>query len=109
MLCIRRHPKSGKPQFWAAPKRIKLHESDVRAHTDHPPILLPRIVQTGCIPFNMWRQEHAYFVECMMRCLRIKLGGLTTLEWDWVGVRVDLERYLYCTSATRHRGFALLK
>ena len=77
-------------------------------HADGP-VLVPKLTQPGDLRFVDWCAAYEYFVDCMMNCLRVKLGGISAIEWDWDGMRSHLERYLYRTSANRHRTFVLLK
>lgn len=69
-----------------------------------------RLTQPGELPFNTWRDEYAYFVDCMMACLRSRLQPSEPLmAWDWEGARRSLERHLYETSTNRYKTFVLLK
>lgn len=77
-------------------------------HPEHP-VLVPKITQAGDVRFRDWCIAYEYFVDCMMNCLRVKLGNISAISWDWDGVRTDLERYLYQTSANRQRAYILLK
>jgi len=72
--------------------------------------LPPRLTQPWLVPFLVWRENYAYFVDRVCENIRVGLSGsrLSGSTFDWVGVRADLERYLYDTGHSRFRTFYLL-
>jgi hypothetical protein len=70
-----------------------------------------RPLQPGLVPFRVWQERYAYFVDCVLENLRTALDGAATaagLRFDWVGMRGALERYLYDTGHSRFASFRLL-
>ena len=67
--------------------------------------------QPGLVPFRVWRERYAYFVDCVLENVRTAIDGPSTaaaVQFDWPGVRCDLEKYLYATGHSRFRSFYLL-
>jgi hypothetical protein len=62
--------------------------------------------QPGVLAFPVWQERYAYFVDCVLDNLRTALASSGTI--DVVGMRRDLERYLYDTGYSRFRSFRLL-
>ena len=73
-------------------------------------ILIPRVRQPGVVPFDRWCQRYAYLLNCITRCIWMRLGTAHgSLVFDWDGIHRDLVKYLYKTSANRYAKFDLLK
>ncbi len=72
----------------------------------------PRVVQPWLVPFRVWRERYAYFVDCMlgniMTSLRNSLPPAGGTTFDRPGMRNALEHYLYRTSHNRFKSFVQL-
>lgn len=81
-----------------------------RPHYTIPP-LPPRVGQPGVLPFKCWYDKHAYFVDCIVTCIKTRMGAPTehVLTWDWDAIHTALAHFMYHTSANRFRRFTMLK
>lgn len=69
---------------------------------------VPRITQPWLVPFDTWRKDYAYVIDCIASNLHTVLsqsGATSSIAFDWPGLRADLERYLYETGHSRFRRF----
>ena len=87
------------------------HACPEPAGSDRPPPT-PRVVQPWLVPFRVWRDRYAYFVDCMlgniMTSLRNSLPAAGGTTFDRPGMRHALEHYLYRTSHNRFKSFVQL-
>lgn len=61
----------------------------------------PRITQPWVVPFPVWCEEYAYYVDCVLTNLKTSMSHLG--PFDWSRMRRDLERYLYDTGFSRFK------
>jgi hypothetical protein len=67
----------------------------------------PRITQDGDLPFSRWCETYAYYLDCIMDCVRRRTASGSAYAVDWAGVRASLERYAYATSSNRRKSYVL--
>jgi hypothetical protein len=76
-----------------------------------PPTPTPRLTQPWLVPFRVWRERYAYFVDCILGNILTSLSHSlassqnSSTTFDRAGMRSDLERYLYRTSSSRFKSF----
>ena len=66
----------------------------------------PRLTQPWLIPFRQWKDRYSYFVDCILTNIVTSISSSAIV--DRVGMRRDLERYLYKTSHNRFKRYVQL-
>lgn len=73
-------------------------------------LLQPQVLQPGTLSFRQWLSRYDYFTRCMFAMAKHRFeASQGLLVWDWAGLQQRLERFVYRTSSSRYRSFAVVK
>jgi hypothetical protein len=63
---------------------------------------IPIVRQPHLVPFDAWRVQYAYFVDCIVENIR---RSMSSVPFNLQRLRGNLEKYLYRTGRSKFRSF----